>query len=726
MPFGPGEAPGRARSYPPHRVPVQGPPRRTSWLVAESPGFTGLGAPSLPGFPFLPLPGQCINSQPWLWALTHCVAPLMRGRPGRRRCRARATGLSPVGSPRAGAVAALPRGWGVAQCATTALAGAVPRPFVRGARGRFGGFGPVPGVLSPLFPPSRPPCPALCVASRPFRVSLTLARRYAIPRGLCVPRARSGCPSGISRVPCVRVCARAPAASASPPPFPWQVWRAHPARSRHWALVAPFHAVPAPPRVLPWSLAPSGVLGGGRPGPVSPLPGLGWRAPRGVGLRVRGVPAPGGGLGGGGGRPVRRAPRLCGRGGLWRGGSLCLVPSLCLPWAGNKAGVTGVVLVMEGVAPIPLQFVLACGLLARPVWRPGALVRVRLFPAVPAGAGGWGGGAGLAPAPLTGAAVPPGGGGTIPSASGGWGPAPPRFAVRRGGGGGGGVGGRGRAAAPLLSLRRAARGSLPCPPSRRRRIPPRRARSVGVAGPPRAPGAACLAGEGGEGRPVNRSPGAPSDPSHPSALPEWATLRLFPVMLWPWGARPPYCSGSSPRAAPGRGPRAAPARCCGLARRPRPPREQAAGDAGARGVRVQLRPSPRVAVSFGGGGASPRPQGGGGSALLRPAGRGGSGGGGRGGRSAAPHPRAPSGVGLPSFVSGAPPRGILVLSGFPGGRGRQARSGRPPVGQCGGGGGGRGGVIPSPWFAPLPSPGLSLSGPLLLPHPGRRRSVVGR
>ena len=74
-----------------------GPSRCTSCLVSESPRFTGLGAPSLPGFPVSPLPGQCINSQPWLRALTHCVAPLMRGRPGRRRRRGRATGLSPVG-----------------------------------------------------------------------------------------------------------------------------------------------------------------------------------------------------------------------------------------------------------------------------------------------------------------------------------------------------------------------------------------------------------------------------------------------------------------------------------------------------------------------------------------------------------------------------------------------------------------------------------------------------
>ena len=185
--------------------------------MAESPGFTGLGAPSLPGFPVSPLPGQCINSQPWLRALSHRVAPLMRGRPGRRHRRARATGLSPVGPPWAAAEAALPRGWGVAQCATTALAGAVPRPCVRRARGQFGGLGPVPGGVSLPLPPSCPACPALRVAGRPVRVSLTLARWYVIPRGLCVPRAPSGCPSGSPRVPFVCVCARAPAASAPPP-----------------------------------------------------------------------------------------------------------------------------------------------------------------------------------------------------------------------------------------------------------------------------------------------------------------------------------------------------------------------------------------------------------------------------------------------------------------------------------------------------------------------------
>ena len=125
-----------------------------------------------------------------------------------------------------------------------------------------GGFGPVPGVVSLLFPPPpRPACSALRVAGRPVRVSLTLARWYAIPRGLCVPRARSGCPSGSPRVSLSCVCARALAVSAPPPR--WVVWRAHLSWCRHWALVGPFHVVRAPPRVLLRSLAPSGVLGGG-------------------------------------------------------------------------------------------------------------------------------------------------------------------------------------------------------------------------------------------------------------------------------------------------------------------------------------------------------------------------------------------------------------------------------------------------------------------------------
>ena len=466
-----------------------GPARRTSCLVAESPGFTGLGTPSFPGFPVSPPPGQCINSQPWLRALTHCVAPPMRGRPGSRRRQARATGLLPVGPPWAGAEAAEPRGCSVALCATTALAGAVSCPCVRGARGWFGGFGPVPGVVSLSFPPSRPACPALLVAGRPVRLSLTLARWYAIPRGLCIPRARSGCPSGSPRVPFACVCARAPAASAPPPPS--VVWRAHLARSRHWALVGPFHVVCTPPRVLPRSLAPSGVLwGGGSPVPVPPYlawgcGGGGRASPGGVPSTVaRGVwgqalPLPrlpahwagcwgplstccgrgracggpslspwsarpvgaarrgagpwrscAGGRARGGGRAP--CPPLCGRGGACRaGGRSALFRPSAFPGQATKRVSLASFCPWGAWPPIPLRFVLARLHWARSVRRPGAGSLV-----LRGSCGSWrlGRGGGSRSGSSLGRG---GGGGGHPPCLGGRGPGPPRFAGRWGGWAGG-------------------------------------------------------------------------------------------------------------------------------------------------------------------------------------------------------------------------------------------------------------------------------------------------
>ena len=172
----------------------------------------------------------------------------------------------------------------MAQCATTALAGAVPRPCVRGARGRFGGLGPVPGVVSLPFFPSRPACAALRVPGRPVRVSPTLALWYAIPRGLCVPRAWCGCISGSPRVPSACVCARAPAASAPPP----------------------LGGVACAPRAVP-------AVGAGRAVPRSPCPSACpapvpcsvWRALGGGGL---GSPLPGLGLLLRGASEVRRSP----------------------------------------------------------------------------------------------------------------------------------------------------------------------------------------------------------------------------------------------------------------------------------------------------------------------------------------------------------------------------------------------------------------------------------
>ena len=138
--------------------------------------------------------------------------------------------------------------------------------------------------------------------------------------------------------------------------------------------------------------------------------------------------------------------------------------------------------------------------------------------------------------------------------------------------------------------------------------------------------------------------------------------------------------------------------CSGAPVRARPPVATPAGAGGfgalGRGVRVQLRSPPGVAVPSGGGGTSPPPRGGRGPASPRLAGRGGSEGerGGKGGRAAAPRPSAllggPRPPSLSPCVSGAPPSGIHVQFGLPGGRGRLAHPDRPPVGQCGGGGGG--------------------------------------
>ena len=149
---------------------------------------------------------------------------------------------------------------------------------VRGAHGRFGGFGPVPGVVSLPFPPFRPACPALRVAGRLVWLSPTLARWYAIPRGLCAPRARLSCPSGSPRVPFACVCARAPAASA-PPPLGGVACapRAVPALGAGRAVPrgpCP-SACPAPLPCSVWR-----ALGGRRCGAGSPLLGSGlwgWR-----------------------------------------------------------------------------------------------------------------------------------------------------------------------------------------------------------------------------------------------------------------------------------------------------------------------------------------------------------------------------------------------------------------------------------------------------------------
>ena len=397
-----------------------------------------------------------------------------------------------------------------------------------------------------LVSPSPPRVFRAACGGLPVRVSLTLARWYAIPRGLCVPRARTGCPSGSPRVSLSCVRARAPAASAPPPPL-WVVWRAHLAWSRHWALVGPFHVVRAPPRVLPRSLAPSGVLrGGGGPVPVPPYlawgcggggrasPGgcllllrgasgvrrspspdcpptgraVGVRDPRvvGAGMRVWGpfsVPSAGtpcGGCAPRGGSVAfacREAVLGGGGGGGGGGGRACAVPTVCAAWGGP---------VGRGVAlphSVPLTSLdrqqSGCH------WR--CAVHGGRGPPYHSGSCSPGfSGCDLCGVPvrrrgLACSSRPPwelaaGAGGRVAlrlvSRAGG-GPSP----LPRGVGAGapaacGPVGGRGgggcRAAASLLPFWAAACGTQSWPPSSRRRAPFRRARAVGVEVRPRAGG----------------------------------------------------------------------------------------------------------------------------------------------------------------------------------------------------------------------------------------------
>ena len=292
--------------------------------------------------------------------------------------------------------------------------------------------------------------------------------------------------------------------------------------------------VRAPPRVLPRSLAPPGVLGGGAPVPVPPylawgcwgggraspggvpstvargvwgqalpLPRLpahwaGCRGPRstccgrgraGVGAllcplglhalwglpaagRVRGVRVPGGGLGGGGGACA--VPPVCAAGGgaCRAGGRSASFRTSAFPGQATKR--VSLALCCPGGAwpPIPLQFKLTRLLWVRSVrsWRVGAASLVLRGPRESRQLGRGGGS-------RSGSSLGRGGG--HPPCLGGWGPGPPRLAGPSGGGRGGC-----RAAASLLLFWAAACGTQSWPPSCRLRAPFRRARAVGVEVPP--------------------------------------------------------------------------------------------------------------------------------------------------------------------------------------------------------------------------------------------------
>ena len=671
----------------------------------------------------------------------------------------------------------------MAQCASTALAGAVPCPCVRGARGRFGGFGPVPGVVSLPFPPSCPAFPALRVAGRPVRVSLILARWYAIPRGLCVPRARSGCPSGSPRVPFACVCARAPAASAPlplggvacaphavpalgagravprgpcpsacPAPVPCSVWRAwgggvRPRFPPTWLGVvgvaegrprggclpllrgaSGVRRSPSPdcpptgravgvcypravgagvwvrgPYTVPLACTPcGGCVPRGWWGAV-PLPGLGLCAPRGAGPwrscaggRARG--------GGGGSCAV---PPVCAAGGgpVVRGVALpCSVPLPSLGrqqsgshWPRSVHGGRGPPYHSGSCSPAFTGHDL-CGVLAR--WR-GLACSPRFLWEPAAGAGG------RAALQLLSRA---GGGGTIAPASGGAGRGP--RGLRAGWGGGGGGSRRGLPAPPL--------GGGP-------RFPTLAPLLSSAHSPP-----ACVCGQGRgaapgwggmRGGPWTAPLGAPADLNPPSALPEWAV-----VMGGSWGARPPYCSGAPPCAAPRLGPRAAPARWCGLACRPRPPREQAAGGAGARCVQVQPHPPTPASRSLLGEGRRPLGSGRGEGRSCGPQAGGGERGGGVGGPP--PHPPRPVGRRPAIRCLRRAPLGYTRAVGVAGrprasGAVRSAANGSVRRGGGGGGGGNPPALVCAPVFSGPASEGVAPFAPSWAP-PVRRRPAADR
>ena len=307
------------------------------------------------------------------------------------------------------------------------------------------------------------------------------------------------------RVPCVCVCT---CTLAAPPPPPLggvaRAPRAVPVLGAGRAVQRGpcSSACPASVRCSVWL-----ALGGAARSRFLP-PGLGLCTPCGLGLRVWGVPAPGGGFGGWGGAACAPFPPTVRQGGpVGRGVALpWSVPLPCLGrqqsgclWRHSGHGGRG-----PHTAPVR-----ACLLSLDAVCRrPRVLARVCLFIAVPARAGGLGRGGDPAAAPLPDAAVLPrgGGGGAISPLP--WGGRGPSVPVARGpvGGRWWGRGGGGGGRAVVLHLPPPGRGLWPSAqsPLRRWRIPPRCTHSAGVVGQPLAPGAACrrrvsLAGGGGGG-----------------------------------------------------------------------------------------------------------------------------------------------------------------------------------------------------------------------------------
>ena len=542
---------------------------------------------------------RCAPLLPWRVQCPVCVcAALAAGSGGSGRYLVLCLSRFPLPAPR------------VPRCVWRAVPSGCPLPSFAGtpfhAVCAFRALGPVALLVVPVCP---------------FRVcALALPRRPFPPLlgGVaCAPRAVPALGAG-------RAVPRGPCPSACRAPVPCSVWRAWvgAVRSRFpltWLGVVGV-AVGRPRGGC--RLVLRGASGVRRsPSPDCPPTGraVGVRHPRvvGAGVRVWGpfsVPAAcapcggcaprggsvafvcrGAGWGGGGG--VRRTPRSCGRGGAV-GRGVALPRSVPLPSLGRQQsgchrrravhGGRGPPYHSGSCSPAFLGRDL-CGVLAR--WR-GLACSPRPLRGPAAGAGGR-----VALRPLSRA----GGGGPSPLPRGVGAGAPAACGPVGGGGGGGSLRGL-----PDPLLGGGLRYSIPAP-------------LVSSAHP--LPACACGRGRGAapgrggvRGGPWTAPPGAPADLNPPFALPEWAVVTGGSCR-----ARPPYCSGGPPCAAPKLGARVAPARWCGLALRPRPPRGQAAGGAGARGVQAQQHPPPPpVSRSLLGGGGVPSGPGGRRAAPVAP------------------------------------------------------------------------------------------------------------
>ena len=385
------------------------------------------------------------------------------------------------------------------------------------------------------------PVALLVVPACPFRVcALVLPRRPLPPplRGVaCAPRVVPALGAG-------RAVPRGPCPSACPAPVPCSAWRAWGGRSGPGSplLGLGLWGVVGRPRggCLLLLRAASGVRRS--PSPDCPPTGraVGVRDPRvvGAGVRVWGpfsVPSactPCGGC-----PPWGGSVAFVCRGAGWGGGGACAVPPVCaagggpvgrgvalphsvpLPSLGRQqSGCHWRCAVHGGGGPPYHSGSCSPGFSGCDLCGPGALARLRLFFAAPVGAGGWGGGAVRAPAPLS------GGGGGIPPASGGGGRGPRGLRAR--GGVGGGVSRRGL---PVHLLGGGLRYSILAPLVSSARSLPARACGRGRSAAP---------GWGGvRGRPWTAPLGALADLNPPPALPEWAV-----VTGGSCGARPPYCS----------------------------------------------------------------------------------------------------------------------------------------------------------------------------------------